>query len=167
MRALPFFALLLTAGCNCGAPGFQLPESGRWDRDDLSGKHLASCDDPACGDGTLVPVGGDHCATTLPCRKYTDEQKRCNWLHNLEHGHAVLLYNCPEGCAAEVAELERRFDAQLPRKIIVAPDSRIPRRLAVLVWGHGWHGDTLDTAAVQEVLDQQGVGAPEAIACGT
>jgi Protein of unknown function (DUF3105) len=156
---------LLFCSFSCGA---RIPESGSWDHAGLTGKHLASCDDAACGDGSALPVGGDHCATPLACRKYTVEQKRCGWLHNLEHGHAVLLYNCPEGCAAEVAELERRFDAQLPRRILVAPDAKMPRRFAALVWGHGWHGDTLDAAAIQAVLDQQDADAPEpGLTCGT
>jgi hypothetical protein len=153
---------LIAAGCQCGGAGdFQLPDGGAWDRDGLGGTHLASCDDAACGDGTAAPVGGDHCATTLACRKYTVEQKRCSWLHNLEHGHAVLLYNCPEGCADDLAALERHFDSQVPRRTIVAPDLKIPRRLAALVWGHGWLGDAYDADAVQRVLDQQDADAPE------
>lgn len=160
--------LLCALGATACQPAFQLPAEGAWDRGDLSARHLLSCDDAACGDGTAAPVGGDHCAATLACRKYTAEQPRCAWLHNLEHGHAVLLYHCPEGCAAEVAELERRFDAQLPRRMIVAPDSKIPRRFAALVWGHGWLGDALDAAAIQAVLDQQDQDAPEpGLACGT
>jgi Protein of unknown function (DUF3105) len=158
-RTFTFCALAALAS-GCGQP-FALPDGGAWSRSGLGNAHLVSCDDTACGDGTAAPVGGPHCGTWLSCRKYTEEQKRCSWIHNLEHGHAVLLYNCPGGCPDDVAALERHFDAQLPRRILVAPDARIPKRIAALVWGHGWLGDAYDLAGVRGVLDLQDADAPE------
>ena len=29
------------------------------------------------------------------------------WVHNLEHGYIVVLYNCPSGCPADIAALTR------------------------------------------------------------
>jgi hypothetical protein len=66
-----------------------------------------SCTSTACGNGMNPPTAGPHCSDTLACQVYDTEQPPCVWLHNLEHGHAVFLYNCPEGCPEEVARLEQ------------------------------------------------------------
>jgi hypothetical protein len=144
----------------CSACGPVLPETGAWSRSELSSEHVASCDDTACGDGSALPVGGKHCPLALYCRKYTEPQKRCAWVHNLEHGHAVLLYNCPEGCPDEVEQLTRLWNQRA--RTVLAPDDKMPRRFAAVVWGHGWHSDTLDLDAINELLQYQDTVAPEA-----
>ena len=132
----------------------------------VQGVHLASCDDVGCGNGANPPLGGDHCPMILPCRKYDTAQLRCQWIHNLEHGHAVLAYNCPEGCPDLVAKLKAVWDAQQPnpmrRRILVTADPKLPFKLAAIVWGFGWQGDVFDEAAVNEVLSHQDADAPEA-----
>lgn len=129
-------------------------------------KHLASCSDTACGNGLEPPMGGDHCPTWLPCRAYSDAQPRCQYLHNLEHGHAVLAYHCPSGCPDLVARLTKEFtDRQADptlRRILVTPDPGLQKRMAVMVWGWAWTGDDYDEAAVREVLSHQDLEAPEA-----
>jgi hypothetical protein len=131
----------------------------------LAGSHLASCDDPACGNGANPPLGGDHCPTTLACRVYDTAQPRCNWIHNLEHGHAVLAYNCPSGCPEIVQELNdiwsaRQGDTQ-KRRIILTPDPDLPMKVAAIVWGFGWQGDTVNSGAIDTVLTHQDEEAPE------
>jgi hypothetical protein len=114
----------------------------------------------ACGDGQNPPTSGDHCGSTLSCRVHATEQNRCVWLHNLEHGHAVFLYNCPEGCPEIVASLDAlRQDAGL--RAVVAPDSRIPNRVAALLWRRSWVSDTVDPRAVRCLLKHQDAEAPE------
>jgi hypothetical protein len=153
---------VVSSGCESHVP------KGFWDRTQLSSDHVASCDDPGCGNGDDVPVGGPHCGAPLACRVYTEAQNRCHWVHNLEHGHAVLLYNCPEGCPDDLAALQRHYDAELPHRIVVAPEPSLPGRIAALVWGHGWLGDAYDKDAVNTILLKQDVDAPEAgLACGT
>src|SRR4051794_35720066 len=61
----------------------------------LSSGHTANCSDPTCGNGTNPPSGGLHCFSWLECRRHDVAQPRCNWIHNLEHGHLVFAYNCP------------------------------------------------------------------------
>ncbi|MFL5318889.1 MAG: DUF3105 domain-containing protein, partial [Myxococcaceae bacterium] len=63
-----------------------------------SATHVATCSDPSCGNGANPPTGGPHCPSPLACRSYPDAQPVCNWVHNLEHGHVALLFNCPSGC---------------------------------------------------------------------
>ena len=37
--------------------------------------------------------------------EHSDVVPRERWVHNLEHGGVILLYNCPQGCDAELAVL--------------------------------------------------------------
>jgi hypothetical protein len=134
----------------------------------IEGIHVASCsDDTACGtNATNPPVGGNHCAVWLNCRKYDTAQPRCQWLHNLEHGHAALLYNCPNGCAETVQKLGALWDSlqtnPARKRILLTPDPKLPRKVAAVVWGFGWMGDEFDEAAILEVLSHQDKEAPEA-----
>lgn len=130
--------------------------------------HVASCvDDNACGsNATNPPLGGNHCSVWLNCRKYDAPQPRCQWLHNLEHGHAVLLYNCPNGCPETVERLRAHWDGLQTnpsrKRILLTPDPKLPRKVAAVVWGFGWMGDDYDEAAISEVLSHQDAEAPEA-----
>jgi hypothetical protein len=88
------------------------------------------------------------------------------WLHNLEHGHAVFLYNCPEGCPDIVAALESaRQQAKVGSngviRALVAPDSRLPTRVAALLWRRAWVADTPDPEALRCLLSFQDDEAPE------
>jgi hypothetical protein len=119
-----------------------------------------------CGDGLNPPTSGLHCGNTLRCQVHDTEQDRCTWLHNLEHGHAVFLYNCPEGCPDIVATLESaRQQAKVGSngvvRALVAPDSRIPTRVAALLWRRAWVADTVDPEALSCLLALQDDKAPE------
>jgi len=131
--------------------------------------HLASCTDACCGDGQNPPTSGGHCAAWLPCRVYTEEQNRCQWLHNLEHGHVVLLYNCPAGgCPEIVSALEATWQSRPPasngaRRALVSPDSQLPGAVAAIVFGRSWVGDVVDQAAIDQVIAHEDeAGVPEA-----
>lgn len=170
-RVFPPVLLGLLAAC---APS--PPSSEDCDRYGLapspppSTRHL-TCTSTACGNGLNPPTGGDHCADTLPCRVHTEEPNRCVWIHNLEHGHAVFLYNCPEGCpelvsALETVQREAAVGVNGVRRALVAPDSRLPTRVAAIVWRRAWTGDTADLDALRCVLRLQDADAPEAgLAC--
>ncbi len=169
LRALP--ALLLLSACDsssdpCEGFGIQLaPES--------SAQHVSSCTSAACGDGTNPPSAGPHCADTLSCRVHNAEQPRCGWLHNLEHGHVVFLYNCPEGCPDEVAKLEAAMQTvgvggNGVRRALLAPDSQLPKRVAALLWRRAYVADSADPEALMCLLRLQDDPAvtPEAgLAC--
>lgn len=123
--------------------------------------HVASCDDPsACGNGQNPPTGGPHCSTPLNCRSFSSEQKVCSWVHNLEHGHAVLLYNCPDGCPDIVDGLNQlRLDRT---RVLITPDSSLPTKVGAVVWGYSWTGDAFDANAINCLLTHQDEEAPEA-----
>jgi Protein of unknown function (DUF3105) len=165
-RFLP--ALLLVPLLACG-PSEAEPDCSQYEIS-LSPPPATSsrvaCASPQCGDGQNPPTSGDHCGVTLSCRVYDTEQNRCVWLHNLEHGHAVFLYNCPEGCPDVVATLEAlRQEARIGSngviRAVVAPDSRIPLRVAALLWRRAWMGDSADPNALRCLLRHQDAEAPE------
>lgn len=123
--------------------------------------HTFSCT-AACGNGLNPPTAGAHCATTLSCRVFDTAQPRCSWIHNLEHGHLVLAYNCPEGCPDELEQLRALYDAaSAPKRVLLTPDPELPTRFAAIVWGTGWSSDTLDLDAIACVQGLQDAEAPE------
>jgi hypothetical protein len=55
-------------------------------------------------------------------------------VHNLEHGGVVFLYDCPEGCADEVAELTA-LTGELETFVLLSPYDELPTRFAAVSWG--------------------------------
>ena len=77
------------------------------------------------------------------------------WVHNLEHGYIVVLYNCPSGCPADVAALTQWYDGHAPdpaltseKKIIVIPWMSMSSHFAVESWD--WYLP-LDSADVTKI----------------
>lgn len=128
----------------------------------LSHNHLPTCDDPSCGNGADPPLGGDHCPVWLNCGVFDTAQPKCNWIHNLEHGQVVMVYNC-SGCDALVQSLED-YQAMYSDSV-VTPDPDLPNKVAVMVWGFGWLGDGFDQAAFDEVVTHKEEESPEHIPC--
>lgn len=134
--------------------------------DTSTASHVSSCGSTACGNGENPPNSGMHCSTWLSCRSFDTEQPRCSWIHNLEHGHAVFLYNCPEGCADDVAKLEAAMakaavGSNGVRRALVAPDSQLPKRFAALLWRRTYLMDSVDPDALTCLLALQDVDANE------
>jgi hypothetical protein len=163
------------AGTDAGVPaadgGLDPAACARLEHHDTGvAMHTQDCADPTCGNGYNPPTGGLHCPLWIPCREYTSAQPRCNWIHNLEHGHVVLAYNCPSGCPDVVAALEAIRDAQPVasngvRRILITPDPQIPKRVAAMVWGWSWSGEQIDTAALQCLLAHQDQSTYEYTVC--
>lgn len=130
--------------------------------------HVATCDDPVCGNDTNPPVGGPHCPTPLACGTFPDAPDKCQWVHNLEHGALVLLYNCPEGCPDVVSALEAIAQATpkgtngVPRGVVVS-DPALPTRVGAVVWGWSWTGEAVDATAIACVQARQGLESPEGL----
>jgi hypothetical protein len=168
-RSRPSCLLVGTLLTACGP---SLPDEEECSRYDFplsplpaSTRHV-SCLSTECGDGLDPPTSGPHCASTLGCGVHEAEPNRCLWLHNLEHGHAVFLYNCPEGCPEVVATLrqlqrEARVGDNGVTRALVAPDTRIPTRVAALLWRRSWSGDAPDPVALRCLLRWQDQDAPE------
>jgi Protein of unknown function (DUF3105) len=144
---------LLLAGCGTTTP----PVSDIFEASNLGQTHLATCD--------ALPLGGTHCPQLTFCREHSTPQPKCLWLHNLEHGHAVLAYNCPSGCDDIVIALRQIFEGQRKNgktRIMLMPEPSLPKRVAAITWGVGWQGDTVNAEKIAAVLGRQDERAPEA-----
>jgi len=103
------------------------------------------------------PIGGPHYARWYPHYGVIEQQVLPGyWVHNLEHGAIVLLYNCPAGCPALVAQL-RSLYPQLPLgqnplngspRLLVLPDTNMDHQLAVIAWDHLLELDHFDKAQI-------------------
>lgn len=94
----------------------------------------------------VAPVAGGVYETTL------DEEQ---WVHNLEHGYVVVLFDCADDCdEAFLAELTDLFlDAPQSSvfgttKLVIAPYDGLPHLLTAIAWDRQLHLEQFD----QDVL---------------
>jgi hypothetical protein len=96
---------------------------------------------------TKPPSSGDHYPIWAAYKTYTTAIPEGFFVHNLEHGAIVLTYNCPNGCAADVAAAQAMIDA-LPadpdcaaqgstvrRRTLMTPDPSLDVPFAASAWG--------------------------------
>jgi hypothetical protein len=118
----------------------------------------------SCGDCEETQKIGSNMHTTMPV-KYDDPPPTSGphnpcwaswgvhdtqtpperWVHNLEHGGVVCLYNCPSGCPDDVAKLTALVKAH-KRTLLTAYDA-LPARFAVVSAGHRLVTNCLDEQA--------------------
>ena len=67
------------------------------------------------------------------------------WVHNLEHGGIVYLYNCPMGCDEERAALAKLV-AKRGHAVLTAYPA-LPMRFGVVSWGHRLVSECMDEMA--------------------
>jgi hypothetical protein len=169
LRLLPLLLLLGASACSsddpCDAYDFPL------DPAPTSSAHV-SCGS-TCGNGLSPPTAGPHCAQTLACAAYDAPQNACNWVHNLEHGHLVLLYQCPEGCPEVVSTL-KQLAAEAPaglngvHRALVMPATGLATRTAALLWRRSLQADAPDTEALRcfmKLQDESGVVPEPGLGC--
>jgi hypothetical protein len=108
--------------------------------------------DPA---GHYPPVFGDHYPIWRPPGVYDSPIPEGYFIHDLEHGGIVVLYNCADECPSEVNQL-RGMLTSLPRsqafnqvKLVVSPNSKIDHRFALLAWDYEKDLDAFDADAVR------------------
>jgi hypothetical protein len=88
------------------------------------------------------------------------------FVHNLEHGGIVILYNCPEGCPDTVESLET-FAAQVPQsrfgtqKVVISPDPQIPTKVVALAWTRELDLTDFDQARLLEFYKRWVDAGPE------
>jgi len=114
--------------------------------------HLLQCSDVTYA--TNPPSGGNHYAIWPAFQSYDFPLPAGFVVHALEHGAVVFWYNCPEGCADEVAEVENVI-ASLPedplcgteRRVILVPYPELATRWGVSAWGFALTTDCVDPEA--------------------
>jgi len=106
------------------------------------------------------------------------------WVHNLEHGYVVVLYNCPNGCQTQFNELHAWYKGLSPdpqlnsacpanynltapyAKALVIPETTMKVPFAVVSWD--WYDpmpNGLDLAEVQRFYVNHTDQAPEPNVC--
>ena len=117
----------------------------------------------------------------LPCwaayQTYTAPIPWGNLVHSLEHGAIVIVYNCPDGCDADVAEhpgVHRRAAADSDcaptlgkNRIILMPDPdpNLGVRFAASAWDWTLRADCFDPVAFRQFFDDHYDHGREVICC--
>jgi hypothetical protein len=99
---------------------------------------------------SVPPTSGAHYPVTAPYGVSDRPIEPGYFVHNLEHGGIVVLYNCDPACPDIVTSLRQAF-VDLPRsklfnrvKLVVTPYSAMPHKIAYLAWGRVDEEDTYD-----------------------
>jgi len=109
------------------------------------------------------PVYGDHYPVWAAYRSYSMPIPLGFLVHNLEHGAVVLLYNCADGCASEVAEAQAFIDAlpadprcteAVKHQVILSPDPTLPTRWGAIAWGHSLAAECFGAPALRTFYEQ-------------
>ena len=124
---------------------------------------------------TNPPSSGMHYSVWAAYQTYDFPVPRGYWVHALEHGAVVFTYNCPDGCADEVAQVEsliaslpsdpRCTPVGLDHQVIITPDPLLDTRWAMSSWGKTLRATCIDEAAFQEFYESNSAFGPEDI-CG-
>ncbi|MBI1847380.1 MAG: DUF3105 domain-containing protein [Candidatus Rokubacteria bacterium] len=85
------------------------------------------------------PTSGPHWPTWAAYGLHPEPLPPELWVHNLEHGGIVILYHCAQPCPELVRSLAEAYET-FPRgkygtvKLVVSPNARRRRPIAVLAW---------------------------------
>jgi hypothetical protein len=124
---------------------------------------------------TNPPCTGEHYPAWAAYQTYAFPVPRGYWVHSLEHGAVVITYNCDDGCADEVAQVEAMIDgltadlrcssAGIDVQVILTPDPLLDLRWGLSSWGNTLRADCLDLDAFEDFYYDHVGQAPEDI-CG-
>ena len=113
---------------------------------------------------------------------YTQQISAEYWVHNLEHGYIVVLYNCPSGCDADFQQLRQWYDKEQSKpdtglvqyaqanpsanfkpyaKIVVLPWPSMQPRFAAVSWDYYDPMTKLDVNELNRFYDNHYGHAPE------
>jgi hypothetical protein len=148
-----------TAGSSSGTGGSgeELCESIITEYPPASANHTTACS--ALSFDSNPPAGGDHYAVWAAYQTYDYPVPAGFLVHALEHGAIVYWYNCPDGCADEVASAQAMVDA-LPvdplcagtsseRRVILVPSPELDVRWAASSWGYIIKANCFDADALR------------------
>jgi len=120
---------------------------------------------------TNPPSGGTHYGVWAAFQIYTFPVPHGYLVHSLEHGAVVFWYNCPEGCADEVAEVEAFIRARpadplcagtsAVRRAILVPSPTLASRWAASSWGFALTASCFDEAAFADFYAEHYAEGPE------
>jgi len=113
--------------------------------------HLPECRDIEYA--MSPPVFGDHYPVWAAYKTYDFPVPLGYLVHDLEHGAVDIFYDCPDGCADEVATVQSFIDA-LPAdprctedvrvQVVLVPRPGLGARWAASAWGYSVTADCFD-----------------------
>ncbi len=108
---------------------------------------------------TRPPSSGNHYPVWAAYKSYPAAIPEGFWVHNLEHGAVVFSYNCPGGCASDIAAAQALIDGapQDPvcdptagdpsARFVMTPDPNLDVEFAASAWGWTLRADCFDPGA--------------------
>jgi len=173
--AVPMLALVV--GCGSNEPGGAdqmngVPSDGgagggacaavEEESSPASTAHVVPCS--AVTYDTDPPSGGAHFSVWAAFQSYDFPVPHGFLVHALEHGAVVYWYNCPEGCADEVAAAEAMIAAlpedpvcrgrATPNRVILTPSPSLGTRWAASSWGFTLRADCFDPDPFRDFYTQ-------------
>jgi len=151
---------------------------------------MVTIDTPPLLPATHVPIGtditwssnppssGPHYPIWAAYQAYASPVPRGYYVHDLEHGAVVLLYNCPSGCPDVVAALQAVSDA-IPDdplcagegvrvRTVITPDPLLDVPVAAAAWGWTYKAQCADVPTLTSfALANYGNGPEVLCANGT
>jgi hypothetical protein len=109
------------------------------------------------------PTSGWHLASAIPAGFYDKPQIDEALVHNLEHGHIVIAYDCEklENCDEVKTKLKAIVDRYDGWKVTVVPRQNKDTPLALTAWGRIDKLDDYDEARITAFIDAYRDQGPE------
>ncbi len=87
--------------------------------------------------------------------EHTTPVLRGHFVHSMEHGAVVLLYNCSDDCSADLAVFRGVLKANPCLPLIMTPDASLKTRFAMASWTWTLASDTMFSQADANCFAQQ------------
>lgn len=115
---------------------------------------------------SIPPTSGPHYDTPAPWGDSHTTLPEETWIHDMEHGGIVALYNCPQGCPSLVDALDGflktgPFSKYGYVKMVVTPYSKISNKLTLVAWGYYLPLADFDDAAMRKFFADHQDKGPE------
>ncbi len=110
------------------------------------------------------PASGDHNPCWSEWGVHAEAVGDEHWVHNLEHGGIVYLYNCEKDCTGQVNEIAQ-FVKDHDRSLLT-PYASLPTKYGVVAWGHRLLSDCYDADAFASFYRKHFDHGPESLADG-
>ena len=91
---------------------------------------------------------------------HTEEVPDENWVHNMEHGGVVFLYNCTEDCSEAITWMTAFVEAR-PGQTLLTPYSLMESNFAAVSWEHRLLMGCFESAAMEAFFVDNYGNAPE------
>ena len=117
------------------------------------------------------PTSGPHYDTPVEAGFYDEAPIDEYLVHNMEHGHVIIWYNCSALSDAECTILKNQIRDTMSRagvsaitrtlKLVAVPRPSLSTQLALTSWGHLQRLDSFDANAILQFIKAYRDEAPE------